>query len=384
MAGSLDGIRVVELATTVTGPLTGMILGDFGASVIKVENPRGGDPFRNFRGESYSPSFCAYNRNKRSIAIDIKTPAGQRALERLLRGADVMVTNFRMGVLDQIGFDDARLQALNPKLVRCYITGFGPTGPYAERPCYDAVGQAVSGLSSLFLTPDEPQITGPTISDNVTGYSACHGVLAALLERERTGVARRVDVNMLDATLAFAPDAFQYWHQTGEPTDRFRRVKSSQSYSFRCSDGKLICIHLSSIQKFWDGMVRVLGSEELRTAERFSTRPLRMQNYFEIQSIAQTIMETKPRDHWAAALSEADVPFAPIYNIEDVPGDPQVEHLQSFQELRHHAEGPVRTIRRPVWMDGSRDDQPAVAPPSLGEHTAQILHELGLPPDASS
>jgi formyl-CoA transferase len=376
MAGSLDGIRVIELATTITGPLAGMVLGDFGADVIKIENPRGGDPFRNFRGGTYSPSFCSYNRNKRSIALDLQTPLGKRVLEQLARRSDVLLTNFRTGALDRLGFSDGRLQEINPKLVRCYITGFGRSGPYAERPCYDAVGQAISGMSSLYLSADNPQITGPTISDNATGYSACHGILAALFERERTGKARRIEVNMLDATLAFAPDAFHYWHQGGVATDRFRRVRSSQSYSFRCEDDRLLCIHLSSIQKFWDGFVEGLGSEELRSSPRLATRALRMEHYFEIQQIAGDIIARKPRQHWERVFANLDVPFAPIYNIEDVAGDPQVTHLQSFQELRHPTEGPVTGIRRPVWIDGSRDDQPANAPPTLGEHTEEILHEL--------
>lgn len=378
MRGSLDGIRVVELATTITGPLAGMILADFGADVIKLENPQGGDPFRGFRGGTYSPSFCSYNRNKRSIAVNLRTDFGKEVLERLLQTSDVLLTNFRTGVLDRLGFPDSRLQEINPRLIRCQITGFGDSGPYADRACYDAVGQAISGMSSLFLDPDDPQITGPTISDNATGYSACHGILAALFERERTGVARRIHVNMLDATLAFAPDAFHYWHQGGVATDRFRRVRSSQSFSFRCSDGKLICIHLSSIQKFWDGFVDGLQSDELRQDPRFATRALRMEHYFEIQSIARRIFVRETREHWSNVFSERDLPFAPIYNIEEVADDPQVVHLQSFVDLVHPQEGPVTTIRRPVWLDGSRDDQPCQAPPVLGEHTADILQELGM------
>jgi formyl-CoA transferase len=378
MAGPLEGIRVVELTTTITGPLAGMILADFGAEVIKVENPNGGDPFRSFRGGTYSPSFCSYNRNKRSIALDLRSERGKEVLEELARRSDVLLTNFRAGVLDRLGFSDARLKEINPRLIRCEITGFGRTGPYAERGCYDAVGQAISGVSALFLDPEHPQITGPTISDNCTGYSACHGILAALLERERTGVARRIEINMLDATLAFAPDAFHYWYQGGVATDRTRRVRSSQSYAFRCKDGKLICIHMSSIQRFWDGFVNGLQSEVLRTDPRFATRALRMEHYFEIQEIAAEIIVGAPRDHWAQVFTEQDVPFAPIYRIEEVEDDPQVQHLQSFIDLDHPTEGRVRTISRPVLIDGSRADQPRRAPPILGEHTEEILRELGL------
>lgn len=378
MAGPLDGIRVVELTTTITGPLAGMILADFGADVVKIENPNGGDPFRGFRGGTYSPSFCSYNRNKRSIAVDLRSEKGKQVLEALARRSDVLLTNFRYGVLDRLGFSDARLREINPRLVRCEITGFGRTGPYAERACYDAVGQAISGMSALFLDPEHPQITGPTISDNATGYSACHGILAALFERERTGIARRIEINMLDATLAFAPDAFHYWFQGGVATDRSRRVRSSQSYAFRCKDGTLICIHLSSIQKFWDGFVDGLQSETLREDPRFATRASRMEHYFEIQEIAGPIFIREPREHWERVFTERDLPFAPIYRVEEVEDDPQVRHLQSFVDLEHPTEGRVRSISRPVFVDGSRADQPRQAPPVLGEHTAEILAELGL------
>lgn len=378
VAGPLSGVRVIELTTMITGPLAGLMLGDWGADVIKVENPNGGDPFRSFRDGMYSPHFCAYNRNKRSVALDLRSEEGRTALIELLRTADVLLENYRPGVMSRLGLDDQTLAALNSRLIRCSITGFGSEGPYAKRPAYDAITQALSGMSSLFVQPDDPRLSGPTISDNVTGQYACQGILAALFEREKTGRGRRIDVNMLEATLAFMPDPFAYYTQMGLVSDPHLRVHTSQSFAFTCRDGKLLAVHLSSQAKFWEAFVQALNCPELLTDERVATRSQRIANYEFLRGYAAKIISRHQRQHWLSVLVKADVPCAPIHNATEVFTDPQVQHLDSFMTLAHPRMGDIVSVRRPVYLDGSRQDQPRHAPPLLGEHTDEVLAEIGI------
>ena len=236
-------------------------------------------------------------------------------------------------------------------------------------------------MASLFLEPADPQVFGPTIADNVTGHYACYGILAALFERERGGAARRIDVNMLDVTIAFMPDPFGYFTQMGLVSDPRLRAHTSQSYAFRCADAKLLMVHLSSQPKFWEQFVATIGRQEMLDDPRLSSRDLRIKNYDLVQHLSAQVIATKPRAHWMTELAERDIPFAPIHNIPEVFDDPQVRHLDSFFTLTHPQMGKVVSIRRPVQFDNSRADQPQVAPPMLGEHTQEVLREIGLADD---
>jgi crotonobetainyl-CoA:carnitine CoA-transferase CaiB-like acyl-CoA transferase len=372
----LKGVRVVELSTVITAPLTGMMLADLGADVIKVEHPQGGDPFRNFRGGQYSPNFVAYNRGKRSIQLDLRTQAGRSVLLKLLARADVLLENYRPGIMNRLGLGDDVLKATNPRLIHCSITGFGETGPYSARPAYDNVAVALSGIASLQLDPEHPQSSGPTIADNATGMFACYGILGALYERERSGRGHRVEVNMLEAGIAFIPDPFANYTRAGIKGDRLTRVAASQSFAFRCSDGKLLAVHLSSQPKFFEGTVAALECPELLRDERFATRDLRISNHQELTRILAEIVKIKPRAHWMNVLEANDVPFAPVNSLADVLDDPQVRHLRTFYQQRHPTEGEITAIHRPVLIDGGRDER-ALPAPTLGEHTAAVLAELG-------
>jgi crotonobetainyl-CoA:carnitine CoA-transferase CaiB-like acyl-CoA transferase len=376
MTEVLKGVRVVELGTMITAPLAGMMLADLGAEVIKVEHPDGGDPFRSFRGGLYSPHFVAYNRGKRSIKLDLRNDAGRKILLKLLARADVLIENYRAGVMERLGLPPGVLTAANARLIHCSITGFGSTGPYSARPAYDSVGLALSGIASLLLDPDQPQASGPTIPDNATGMYACTGILGALYERARTGKGRRVEVNMLEAAISFIPDPFANHTQMGIANDPLTRVASSHSFAFRCADGRLLAVHLSSQPKFWEGLLAALERPELADDERFKTRDLRIQNFAELTRIIGEIVAQKPRAEWMTLLETNDVPFAPVHNIPDVIDDPQVKHLETFRTLTHATEGDVTAIRRPVRIDGGRDgsDLPA---PTLGQHTMTVLQELG-------
>jgi crotonobetainyl-CoA:carnitine CoA-transferase CaiB-like acyl-CoA transferase len=376
MTEVLKGVRVVELGTMITAPLASMMLADLGAEVIKVEHPDSGDPFRSFRGGLYSPHFVAYNRGKRSIKLDLRNDAGRKILLKLLARADVLIENYRAGVMERLGLPPGVLTAANARLIHCSITGFGSTGPYSARPAYDSVGLALSGIASMLLDPDQPQASGPTIPDNATGMYACTGILGALYERARTGKGRRVEVNMLEAAISFIPDPFANHTQMGIANDPLTRVASSHSFAFRCADGRLLAVHLSSQPKFWEGLLAALERPELADDERFKTRDLRIQNFAELTRIIGEIVAQKPRAEWMTLLETNDVPFAPVHNIPDVIDDPQVKHLETFRTLTHATEGAVTAIRRPVRIDGGRDgsDLPA---PTLGQHTMTVLQELG-------
>lgn len=367
----LRGVRVIELGTTITAPLSSMLLGDMGADVIKVERPEG-DPFRAFRGGSNSPHFIAYNRNKRSVVIDLTTDAGRAEMHVLLADADVLIDNLRPSVLPRVGLDPAELRATFPRLIHCSITGFGSKGPKRDRPAFDAVAQALSGMSSLFLDPEDPHVTGPTISDNVTGMYAALGVLAALHERERTGVGRRLEVNMLESSMAFIGDAFANATMLGVLPDPRSRAAASQSYAFRCSDGGLIAIHLSSIEKFWTNLCGALDAPELATDERYRGRMDRFKNYADLSALLASYFAKRPRTEWMARLDAADIPNATVNTIDETIADPQAAALGTFFTMQHPTEGTITSIETPVHVDGERIT-PRRPAPTLGADTTTLV-----------
>ena len=376
MTQVLKGVRVVDLGTMIKAPLSAMMLADLGADVIKVEHPEGGDPFRSFRGGHYSPHFFAYNRGKRGIKLDLRQEAGREVLRKLIAQADILMENYRTGVMDRLGFGRDVLMELNPRLIHCSITGFGATGPYSARPAYDSVGLALSGISSLLLDPEKPQVCGPTIPDNATGMYACYGVLGALYERERTGKGRLVELNMMEAAISFIPDPFANHTLLGIDNNPLTRVASSHSFAVPCADEKLLAIHLSSQTKFWEGLLRTIGRMDLNDDPRFASREARIAHFTVLTETLASVFVTRDRAAWMALLEAQDVPFAPIHSIPEVIADPQVQHLESFRTLHHPTLGDLLTIRRPVRIDGGRDGSDLAAP-VLGEHTDAVLVELG-------
>lgn len=375
--GLLAGIRVLDLGTMITGPLAASMLADLGAEVIKVEAPDGGDPFRSFAPDGYGPHFVAYNRGKRSVALDLRQEDGRAALRALLREVDVLIENFRPGTLDRLGFADAALSAF-PRLVHCRITGFGADGPYAARPAYDGVAQSYGGVLSLFLDPEVPMVAGPTVADNITGYTAAMGILAALVSRGISGQGRRIEVNMLEATLAFIPDAITTATMSGHAPGPLSRVAASQTYVLRCADGGLVTIHLSAPEKFWLGLLRAIEAPELGSDQRFAKRPDRVANYVALRAELGTRFAARPQNEWLGRLAQADVPHAPVLSVEEVMKDPQVRHLAAIMTWPHPAGGEVAAVAPPWRVDGER---PAAArrAPRLGEHTGEVLGGLCLP-----
>jgi crotonobetainyl-CoA:carnitine CoA-transferase CaiB-like acyl-CoA transferase len=375
----LSGVRVVEVGSFITAPFAAMLLADLGAEIIKVERPGTGDPFRSFKGGLYSPHFRAYNRSKRSLSLDITQSAGKAMLKRLVERADVLIENFRPGWMDRAGLGFEALSGVNPRLIYCSITGFGASGLYRDRPSYDTVGQALSGFLSLYVDPENPQLTGTAASDAVTGMYACYGILGALMMREKTGRGTRLETTMLNATMAFIETWFVEYFLTGVAPGIHHKSRVNQSFAMRCADGKLIALHLSSPPKFWESLLSAIEAPQLATDQRFSSRMARIEHYEELGRELAIIFARQPRAHWTARLEENDVPFAPIYSLDEVPGDPQVSFMGLFQDLVHPTEGTTRIVRRPV-VYGEGGEFAASAPPALGEHTDAILAELNYTP----
>ncbi|MHA7880112.1 MAG: CaiB/BaiF CoA transferase family protein [Saccharospirillum sp.] len=375
MAKVLEGITVIEQGTFITGPAAGMLLADLGANVIKVEMPGSGDPFRAFKGGLYSPHYQTYNRNKRSIALNTKTDEDRAIFDDLIRSADVYIQNFRPGAAERLGAGEDRLRELNPGLIYCAISGFGTSGPYVNRPSYDTVAQAVSGFLKLLINPENPRVVGPAMADALSGFYAAYGILGALYERSQTGKGRRVEVSMFEAMTHFNLDAFTHYFSENEIMGPYSRPQVSQSYVMECADGKWVALHMSSPEKFWQGLANAIDYPELLQDERFSTREGRIDNQDAMIEVLKGIFIKRSRDEWLQRLRAQDVPHAPMYDAYEVLDDEQAKHLQLEIATEHPTMGPFRTIRSPVSFDGERPLD-VVAPPTLDEHREQILNEL--------
>lgn len=372
MVTPLAGITVLELGTMITASLAGMMLADLGAEVIKVERPPDGDPFRSFEGSLYSPHFVAFNRNKRSVMLDLQTVEGRSELLRMVDTADVLLDNYRPGVLERLGLTAAVLKARNPRLVHCSITGFGEAGPYRNRPSYDTVGSALSGIASMTIDADSASFPGPTVSDNVTGMYAAFGIVSALFERGHTGTGRRLEINMLEASAAFIPDAFMRYEMRGTLSGPLTRMSASQGYVVVCRDRKLLAIHLSSQPKFWSNLLEVIGSAELAADSRYKTRMERIANYRQLSADLNDHFGRRDRSEWLQRLEKIDIPFAPVQNVQEVMQDLQLNSLGSFRKLQLPDGRSIRSMQFPMRFDGERAT-PWSAPPQLGEHTAQYV-----------
>ena len=378
MKGVLHGLKVVEQGTFITGPAAGMLLADLGADVIKVEAPETGDPFRAFQGGLYSPHFQTYNRNKRSLTLDTRDAEDRAVLDTLVAAADVYIQNFRPGVADKLGVGEKRLRALNPNLVYVSISGFGATGPAAMRPAYDTVAQAASGFLGLLVNPENPRVVGPAIADALTGFYAAYGAMGALIERGRTGRGRRVEVSMLEAMTYFNLDAFTHYFQEGEVMGPYSRPRVSQSYVLECADGKWIALHMSSPEKFWQGLAITIEQPGMFADPRFATRNARIAHHEALIGFLGGHFKRRKRDDWCTRLLAQDVPHAPMYDPSEALDDAQARHLELAVSAQHPVMGSFRSVRSPVSFDGQRA-LTIRPPPMLGEHDAEIRAALKMP-----
>ena len=375
MTDALGGITVLEFASYVSGPYAGMMLGDLGAEVIKVEDPKSGDPFRGWGAADYSATFGSVNRNKKSIILNLKSTEGVAAAIALTEEADVLIENFRPGTMDRLGLGYEKLSAINPRLVYCSVTGFGGTGPYAKRPGYDTVGQAMGGLLSVLTDLESPKGMGISLSDHLTGMMAAYGCLGALAARERTGKGQRVETSLLTATLSFLGENAARYFEEGKVPSRKTRTQTAQVYSFVARDGKPFVIHLSSPTKFWKGLCKVAGHDEWFDDERFVDKAKRRANYDELEGLLAAVFKTETREHWLEQLLEEDVPSAPIYTLDETLDDPQIRHLGVIHEVPHPKVGSVKLVESGVRMSETPPEIRTAAP-LHGEHTEEILKRI--------
>jgi len=366
----LRGVKIVEQGTFITGPCAGMMLADLGADVIKIESP-GGDPYRAYQGGLYSPHFQAYNRNKRSIVCDLKQAVDRELFDRLVSEADVYIQNFRPGTAEKLGAGPARLRELNPRLVYCSISGFGGDGPYVERPSYDSVAQALSGFLSVVVDQDRPRFLGPALADAITGIYAAFGVLGALLERATTARGKLVEVSMLEAMAHFAVEPFAAFFALGVSPKSSDRPRLAQAYILRTADARLIAIHLSSLEKFWLGLVKALDADELNRDARFSERLSRIENYEALGEELDRRFSRRTLAELSERLNANDVPFAPINGIDQVVADPQVAHLGLIVPVEGAQAGGREAVRPALQFDGERAHAVSAAP-QLDQHGPAI------------
>ena len=379
MAQALDGIRILDLGNYIAGPFAAMLLADMGAAVVKIENTGGGDPFRKWGQEPrmYSPLFRSYNRNKRSMTLNLRDPEGKEIFLKMAGEADVVIENFRPGVMDRLELGYERLRDLNPRLIYCGISAFGQSGPYRERPGFDTLGQCLSGLLSQIIDPKAPAPPGLAFSDHLGGLFACYGILIALMAREKSGKGQKVETSLMEASMAFIGRSIIQYFATGDVPDVESRGRTAGVYALLAGDGLPFVIHLSHLNKFFVSCAEAIGHPELADDPRFRDREDRLANYDELKALLQDIASTRPRQHWLDALGKHDVAHAPINRLDEVFEDPQVKHLDRIMELEHPKHGTIHTVRSGVNLSDT-PFQVSALPPELGEHTAEILGELGL------
>jgi formyl-CoA transferase len=372
MAGALEGLTVIEVASYVSGPYAAMLLADLGATVIKVEPPVSGDPYRGWGRVDYSPPFGSLNRNKQSITLDLKSEEGRADLKRLAATADILVENFRPGAMAKWGLAYDDLKAGNPGLIYCSITGFGAGGPYGTYPGYDTVGQAMSGLLSVLTDIADPKPMGISLSDHLSGMFACYGIMAAVIARHRTGRGQQVETSLLQATIAFLGENAAGFFERGTAPSRATRTHTAQVYAFVAGDDRPFVIHLSSPQKFWAGLTRAIDRVDLQEDPRFVKRPNRAEHYDELRAILAEIFRTADRETWLARLRAEDVPCGPLYDLHGVFEDPQVQHLGMVQTLPHTLRGTVRVVGSGITLSDTPIDLRHAAP-ELGADTERVL-----------
>jgi formyl-CoA transferase len=383
MVLALEGIRVVDLTQVMGGPFCTMQLGDLGADVIKVEPPTGdlsrsmGGVALRMPGNDNAP-FFALNRNKRSIVLDLTNNDDRAVFMTLAQTADVVVESFRPGVSKRLGVDYAAVSAVNPRIVYASISGFGQTGPYADRPGFDLIAQGMSGVMSVTGEPNaSPVKCGVPIADLSVGLFAVNGILAALIARGKTGRGQYIDTSLFDSALAMSVwETTELWASGETPRAMGSAHRLSAPYqAFRTSDGYITLAALT--QQQWNALCATLGRESLATDARFETNAARLANRAALVAEIESALGTRTTAEWVEQLLVAGVPSGPIYNFAQVFQDPHTHARRMIEDVDHPVAGRVHTLGFPLKMS---DTPPTVRrpPPLLGEHSAEIRKELGL------
>jgi CoA:oxalate CoA-transferase len=376
----LDDLFVVDLTRILSGPICTMLMADMGAEVIKVEPPPFGDDSRqwgpHFIG-GISTYFLSVNRNKKSLGLNLKSKDGRAILHKLIERADVLLENFRPGVLDRLGFDYEAVTKLNPRTIYCSVSGFGHTGPYRDRPGYDVIAQGESGMMDLTGYPDGPPAKlGASLADIVAGLYAFNGICLALLARQKTGKGQHVDVSLLDgmvSTLAY--HALIYLSTGRSPTRAGTRHPSIVPYEcFQTKDG-FVNIAVTN-QKQWENFCEALGFPEIAHDDRFETMKARLSNYGILRPMIERVVSMMSRTEVIKAMSEVGIPAGPINTVGEILEDSHIHARQMVAELTHPQYGPLRVLGIPIKLS----DTPGIvenAPPMFGEHNREVLQKLG-------
>ncbi|TAM66242.1 MAG: CoA transferase [Microbacteriaceae bacterium] len=367
----LSRVRVLEFGGYIACAYATSLLASLGADVVKVERPGTGDEFR--RGlNTTSPYWVQYNTGKRSLCVDLKSPDGIELVKALVPRFDVVIENLRPGKMDAMGLGSGDLNKLRPDLVFASVTGFGNGGPLADRPAYDTIGQAFGALNTIFNDAGEPRLLGTCIADLVTGLSSAAGVLAALVGRDASGEAQRMDSSMLEAVSTLTIDAVSQYFDDGhtDPT-RQSRHPQAQNFVLKTATGDSMAVHLSSPQKFWQNFVRAMGRADLEDDPRFKTFRDRQDNYFDLAEIAGAEFAKHPLDEWQRRLVEYDVPCAPALTVSGFIEHPQTEWLQ-LVEPEHNG---LSLVGVP-WRFGGERPHRAPSAPRIGQDTRTVAAEV--------
>ena len=379
---ALDGMRVLDCTQIMAGPFCTLLLADMGADVIKIERPEGGDDIRHTGPfiDGWSAPFLGVNRNKRSLALDLRSDRGRDVIKHLVASADVMVQNFRPGILKRMGLGYDDLHPLRPELIYCSISGFGNTGPYSHRGGFDLVAQGMSGLMSFTGMADGPPVkVGVPITDLNAGMYAAYGILTAYINRLKTGKGQEVDASLIESGIAYTFWESASYFNTGqvpEPLGSAHRL-SAPYQALHTSDGYM---NLGAAnQRTWEAFCRAVGLEDLLTDERFTTNTDRKAREDELASLLEETLRTQPTAYWVNLLEEAGVPAGPIYNLAQVYNDPHVRARNMVVELDDPHLGTIKHIGVPVKLS----DTPGTIrhrAPDLGEHSREVLLEAGYTP----
>jgi crotonobetainyl-CoA:carnitine CoA-transferase CaiB-like acyl-CoA transferase len=379
---ALDGVRVLDAASMLAGPYGATLLGDLGADVIKLEPPNG-DETRRFgpRRGTDSGVFVGVNRNKRSVAVDLRTDEGRVVLDALVRWADVVVDNLRPRAKAVLGLEYDRLHTVNPRVISVSVSTFGETGPYAGRPGIDPIAQAITGFMHVTGERDgDPLKAGPPVGDAVASLLVANGALAALWARETTGEGQAVEVALIDGLIHIqAPYTGQYFLLGTQQPRSGNSIDWYAPYNaYRCGDGRFV--HIACFNdKFFANLAKAIGRIDLVDDPRFATNEARLDNRVALDTIIDEFCGSRPRADALDVLAAHDVIVAPVNDYRETFADPQVRHNAMVVDVDHHS-GPLRVSGVPVRLSATPGDV-RLAPPGLGQHTAEVLAELGLDDD---
>lgn len=383
MTQILENIKVIDLTQALAGPYCTMMLGDLGADVIKIEQPGQGDQSRGWgppfvKGES--TYFLSINRNKRSLTLNIKSEPGREILHKLIAGADVFVCNIpKESSRQRAGVDATTLQAINPGLIYCLISGYGSDGPYGERPGYDVIAQGEAGLMSVTGEPEgEPMRYPIPIADITTGMYATMGIMGALMTRQKTGRGQALDMTLLESQSAWLTILASGLMNGGQEPERLGNVHPNiVPYQVFKAKDKFFIIAVGT-ERLWAIFCDTLALEHLKNDPRFATNPNRNQNRSALISILEELFATQPADYWIDKLRETGIPIGPINTIAETLAHPQHQARNFIVELEHSVAGTVKSMGNPIRLS---DTPPGyrLAPPTLGQHTTEILAQLGYP-----